>query len=133
MMKRMRRKVEEEFKPMLQMLEAKMLPHGRLLAGAMDLVIGHYEETFHPMDEGHRKLCWYEFCLTPELFLAMAVSPFLGEAHPTLMSLGTPEVCWQYVDRAEQSGMPSDICVLDKFMLGAKLLLRPNTTYVVPA
>jgi hypothetical protein len=92
MMKQMRRKVEEEFKPMLQMLEAEMLPHGRLLAGAMDLVIGHYEETFRIMDEGNKKLCWYEFCLTPEIFLAMDIYPFLGESHPTLMTLGTPEV-----------------------------------------
>ena len=121
MMKQMRRKVEEEFKPMLQMLEAEMLPHGRLLAGAMDLVIGHYEETFRIMDEGNKKLCWYEFCLTPEIFLAMDIYPFLGESHPTLMTLGTPEVCWRYVDKAEQHGMPSDICVLDKFMLGALL------------
>ena len=134
MMNRMRAKVEQEFKPMLQMLEAEMLPHGRLLAGAMDLVIGHYEETFRIMDERYRKLCWYEFCLSPEIFLAMDVYPFLGESHPTLMTLGTPEVCWDYVDKAEQHGMPSDICVLDKFMLGALLENEmPRADFIVTA
>jgi len=133
-MQHMRRKVEGEFKPMLQMLQAEMLPHGRLLSGAIDLVIAHYEETFRIMDERHRKLCWYEFCLTPEIFLAMDIYPFLGEAHPTIMTLGTPEVCWHYVDTAEQHGMPSDICVLDKFMLGALLEDEmPKADFIVTA
>ncbi len=133
-MSHMRDKVETEFKPTLQMLQAEMLPHGRLLAGALDLVIAHYEKIFRVMDERHKKLCWYEFCLTPEIFLAMDVYPFLGEAHPTIMSLGTPEICWEYVDRAEQHGMPSDICVLDKFMLGALLEHEmPKADFIVTA
>jgi benzoyl-CoA reductase subunit B len=118
-MSRMRDKLENEFKPTLQLLQADMLPHGRLLAGAMDLVIAHYEETFRIMDQRHKKLCWYEFCLTAEIFRAMEIYPFLAEVHPTIMALGTPEVCWRYVDTAEQSGVPADLCVLDKFMLGA--------------
>jgi len=118
-MNHMREKVATQLKPMLQMFQADLLPNGRLLAGALDLVISHYEETFRVMDEGNKKLCWYEFCLTPEIFRAMDIYPFLGEVHPTIMALGTPEVCWHYVDAAEQRGVPSDLCVLDKFMLGA--------------
>jgi benzoyl-CoA reductase/2-hydroxyglutaryl-CoA dehydratase subunit BcrC/BadD/HgdB len=50
------------------------------------------------------------------------------------MTLGTPEVCWDYVDRAEQHGMPSDICVLDKFMLGALLENEmPRADFIVTA
>jgi hypothetical protein len=133
-MSHMREKVEKQLKPMLEMLRAEQLPNGRLLAGAMELVIGHYEETFRVMDERKKKLCWYEFCLTPELFLAMDIHPFLGEVHPPIMALGTPEVTWQYVDVAEESGTPPELCVLDKFMLGA--LLRnemPKADFVVTA
>ena len=117
----MRDKVEQQFKPMLQLLQADLLPNGRLLAGALDLVIAHYEETFRVMDEGDRKLCWYEFCLTPEIFRAMDIHPFLGEVHPAVMTFGTPDVCWQYVDVAEEHGTPPELCVLDKFLLGALL------------
>jgi len=133
-MRHMRDKVEQQLKPMVQMLQAGMLPHGHLLAGGFDLVIDHYERIFQVMDERSRKLCWYEFCLTPEVFLAMGIQPFLGETHPAIMSLGTPEVCWDYVDTAEQSGVPPEICVLDKFLLGA--LMRdelPRADFIVTA
>jgi len=133
-MRYMRQKVEEQFKPMAQMLRAEMLPHGRLLAGAMDLVVAHYEETFQAMDERNRKLCWYEFCLTPELFLAMDIHPFLGEVHPAMMSFGNPEICWKYVDVAEENGMPPEVCVLDKFMLGALIEDEmPRADFIVTA
>jgi benzoyl-CoA reductase/2-hydroxyglutaryl-CoA dehydratase subunit BcrC/BadD/HgdB len=133
-MSHMRNKLENEFKPTLQMLQADMLPHGRLLTGAMELVIAHYEEIVRIMDERHKKLCWYEFCLTPEIFLAMDIHPFLGEVHPSMMALGTPEVCWRYVDRAEEGGAPSDLCVLDKFMFGALLENEmPKADFMVTA
>jgi benzoyl-CoA reductase/2-hydroxyglutaryl-CoA dehydratase subunit BcrC/BadD/HgdB len=133
-MRHMRDKIEQQLTPMVEMLRAEMLPHGRLLAGGFELVIAHYEETFRVMDEGGRKLCWYEFCLTPEIFRAMGVHPFLGETHPAMMALGTPEVCWDYVDTAEQSGVPPELCVLDKFLHGA--LLRnelPRADFIVTA
>ena len=130
----MRDKVEQQFKPMLQLLQADLLPSGRLLAGALDLVIAHYEETFRVMDEGDRKLCWYEFCLTPEIFRAMDIHPFLGEVHPAVMTFGTPDVCWQYVDVAEEHGTPPELCVLDKFLLGALLEKQmPSADFIVTA
>ncbi len=133
-MRHMRDKVEQQLKPMLKMLRAGMLPHGRLLAGGVELVIAHYERMFRVMDERSTKLCWYEFCLTPEVFLAMGIQPFLGETHPSMMALGTPEVCWDYVDTAEQRGIPPELCVLDKFLLGA--LVRdelPRADFIVTA
>ncbi len=133
-MKQMRDKVEQQLKPMRQLLEADLLPHGRLVAGALDLTIAHYDETFRVMDERDKKLCWFEFCLTPELFRAMDIHPFLGEVHPSIMCLGTPEVCWQYVDVAEEHGTPSDLCVLDKFMVGALLSDEmPRADFIVTA
>jgi benzoyl-CoA reductase/2-hydroxyglutaryl-CoA dehydratase subunit BcrC/BadD/HgdB len=133
-MQHMRDKVEQQFKPMLQLLQADLLPHGRLLAGAMDLIIAHYEEIFRVMEARDKKLCWYEFCLTPEIFRAMDIYPFLGEIHPPIMSLGTPEVCWKYVDIAEENGTPSDLCVLDKFMFGALLSDEmPRADFMVTA
>jgi benzoyl-CoA reductase/2-hydroxyglutaryl-CoA dehydratase subunit BcrC/BadD/HgdB len=133
-MTHMRKKIEEQLKPMAQALRAELLPHGRLLAGAMDQVIAHYEETFRVMDERDKKLSWYEFCLTPEIFLAMDIHPFLGEVHPSIMGLATPEVCWDYIDTAEETGVPTELCVLDKFMLGA--LLRnemPKADFIITA
>ncbi len=133
-MKYMREKVENQFKPMVPMLQAGLLPHGRLLAGAMELMIEHYEETFRTMDEGGKKLCWYEFCLTPEIFLAMGIQPFLGEVHPAVMSFGSPETCWKYVDVAEDNGLPPEVCVLDKFMLGALIEDEmPRADFIVTA
>jgi benzoyl-CoA reductase/2-hydroxyglutaryl-CoA dehydratase subunit BcrC/BadD/HgdB len=64
----------------------------------------------------------------------MDIHPFLGEVHPSIMALGTPEVCWEYVDAAEETGLPTELCVLDKFMLGA--LLRnemPSADFIVTA
>lgn len=133
-MERTRAKVEQQLRPMLPMLEAGLLPHGRLLAGALDLVVNHYEETFRVIDERDRKLCWYEFCVTPEIFRAMDIHPFLGEIHPPVLTLGTPEVCWEFVDTAEANGAPSDLCVLDKFLLGALLSDEmPRADFIVTA
>lgn len=133
-MQHMRNKVEQQFKATLQLLEADLVPHRRLLAGAMDLVIAHHEETFRVMEERDKKLCWYEFCLTPEIFRAMDIYPFLGEIHPPIMSLGTPDVRWKYVDIAQENGTPSDLCVLDKFMFGALLSNEmPKADFMVTA
>jgi hypothetical protein len=93
-MPKMREKVETQMKPVLDLCRTGRMPHGRLLADGIQIAIDQYEETFRAMDEGHKRLCWYEFCLTPELFLAMDIVPFLGESHPLAMTRGTPEVCW---------------------------------------
>lgn len=128
----MREKVETQYRPALEMFRADLMPHGRLLAGGLELAIAHYEETFRAMDERHKKLCWYEFCLTPELFLAMDILPFLGESHPDAMTRGTPEVCWEYVDTAEAAGVPSELCVLDKLIYGAMLRNEmPKADFIV--
>ncbi len=133
-MPRMREKVAGQLRPMIEMLRAGMLPHGHLLAGALEAVVAHYEETFRVLDEHNRKLCWYEFCVTPEIFRAMDVHPFLGEVHPPILTLGTPELCWHYVDRAHAYGLPSEVCVLDKVMLGALLEGEmPQPDFIVTA
>ncbi len=133
-MVQMREKVETLFKPMAEMARAEMVPHGRLTAGALDLVVDHYERTFDAVDNPDKQLCWYEFCLTPELFVSMDIQPFLGEVHTPMMSYGTPEVCWQYVDKAEALGVPSDLCVLDKFMYGALMSNEmPQPNFIVTA
>jgi benzoyl-CoA reductase/2-hydroxyglutaryl-CoA dehydratase subunit BcrC/BadD/HgdB len=51
----------------------------------------------------------------------MDVLPFLGESHPVIVTRGTPETCWEYVDTAEAAGVPSELCALDKFIYGAML------------
>ena len=49
----MREKVETQYKPALEMLRAGLVPHGRLIAGGLEMTIAHYEETFRAMDERH--------------------------------------------------------------------------------
>ena len=133
-MARMREKISDQFRPTLELLKAEMLPHGRLLAGALEVGIDHYESTFRIMDSRERPLCWYEFCVTPEIFRAMDVHPFLGEVHPPILTLGTPELCWEYVDQAEAAGVPSEVCVLDKVMMGALLNDEmPRADFIVTA
>ncbi len=130
----MREKVETQIKPMAEMARAGMVPHGRLLAGGLDIVADFYDETFKVIDERNKKLCWYEFCLTPELFLAMGIHPFLGESHPSMMSFAQPDVCWKYVDAAENQGVPTELCVLDKFMYGALVCDEmPAADFIVTA
>ena len=89
----MREMVETQYQPVLEMCRADLVPQGRLLAGGLEMLIAHYGETFRAMDERHKKLGWYSFCLTPELFLAMDILPFLGESHPVIVTRGTPEAC----------------------------------------
>jgi benzoyl-CoA reductase/2-hydroxyglutaryl-CoA dehydratase subunit BcrC/BadD/HgdB len=109
----MREQVETDLKPALERARAGLIPNGHLLADGIQIAIDRYKEIFRAMDEGHKKLGWYEFCLTPELFLAMDIVPFLGETHPGGMIRGNPEVCWEYVDVAEAAGVPPELCVLD--------------------
>jgi benzoyl-CoA reductase/2-hydroxyglutaryl-CoA dehydratase subunit BcrC/BadD/HgdB len=128
----MREKLEKQMKPALEMFRADLVPNGRLLSHGVEIAVARFEEIIRASDEGHKKLCWYEFCLTPELFLAMDIVPFLGESLPGGMSAGNPEVVWEYVDAAEASGVPPELCVLDKFMYGAMLRNEmPRADFVV--
>ena len=131
-MSAMREKVETQYKPALEMCRANLLPNGPLIADGLQLTVDHYEAIFRAMDEGDRKLCWYEFCLTPEIFRAMDIYPVLGESHAGALTRGAPEECWEYVDVAEAAGVPPELCVLDKVMYGA--LLRdemPKADFIV--
>jgi benzoyl-CoA reductase/2-hydroxyglutaryl-CoA dehydratase subunit BcrC/BadD/HgdB len=133
-MRYMREKLEAQLKPALEMLWSDQLPNGRLRAPGMEILIGHYEETFRAMEEQHKKLCWYEFCITPELFFAMDIHPFNGELHTAVMNLGTPDTCWRFIDAAEADGAPPELCALDKIIHGALLENEmPRVDFVVAA
>jgi len=64
------------------------------------------------------KLLWHEDIVPPEIFHAMGLVPFLVEALPIVIPNVNNVMAERYIDVAENSGYPADICSLPKTLMG---------------
>jgi len=75
------------------------------------------------------RLVWYEELLTPEIPLAMGLTPFMTESLGLIFPLLDRNGAIPYVDRTENAGFPADMCSFIKTPLGQALageLPRPR-------
>lgn len=75
------------------------------------------------------RLVWYEELLTPEIPLAMGLTPFMVESLGLIFPLLDRNGALPYVDRTENAGFPADMCSFIKTSLGQILadeLPRPR-------
>ncbi len=79
-----------------------------------------------------RKFVWYEFCLTPEIFFAFDLFPFMGETQPSNYSTLRQDLIAEFIDAAEASGVPPEVCSIDKVLVGSILTDEmPNPDLIV--
>lgn len=67
------------------------------------------------------RLIWYEELLTPEIPLAMGMTPFMTESLGLVFPLLDRNGAIPYVDRTENAGYPADMCSFIKTSLGQTL------------
>ncbi len=86
-------------------------------------MIFHYmTNVFETYVKRPHKLIWFEELLTPEIPLAMGLTPFMTEAIGLLLPMVDKRADQLYVDATENAGYPADMCSFIKTSLG--LVLR---------
>ncbi len=109
-------------KPAAAMLEASPPDDaGSFMLETVNLYNHNLEEAIDVARNRRRKLVWYEFCLTPEIFLAFDLYPFMGEIQPSVYSRLRQDLIAEFIDAAENAGIPPEICSIDKTLVGAIL------------
>jgi benzoyl-CoA reductase/2-hydroxyglutaryl-CoA dehydratase subunit BcrC/BadD/HgdB len=88
------------------------------MAEAVRLILLYISRVLETHVKTPGRLVWYEELLTPEIPLAMGLTPFMTESLGLLLPLleGTGAV--PYVDRTENAGFPADMCSFIKSSLG---------------
>jgi len=94
---------------------------GPLMLKTVEILSRNIEEAIDVARNRQKKFVWHEFCLTPELFLAFDVYPFMGEIHTSIYSRPRQDAIAEFIDNAENSGVPPEVCSMDKVLIGAIL------------
>jgi benzoyl-CoA reductase/2-hydroxyglutaryl-CoA dehydratase subunit BcrC/BadD/HgdB len=101
---------------------------GMLLHGIVTEVINYIEGIFHRQD----KLVLHEDMVPPEILRAMGLSPWMPELLGIILPMIVPDVMEEYIDAAENVGVPPDVCSLPKAVIGIALKDRlPRARAVV--
>jgi len=113
--------VEELSKPMLEFINEIDDPDINLQKLGLKDSIEKMEEIFAAAEDPNQKVALVEFGLTPQLFYAFDCVPLCLETFPMMFTAGNKEVFYDFVEKAESCGLPSDVCSTDRFIAGAAL------------
>ncbi len=94
---------------------------GEIMLKTVEMMNSNIAELIDMARNRQKKFVWYEFCLTPELFFSFDLYPSLGEAYPMTYSRVRQDVLAEFVNAAEDSGIPPEVCSIDKVLIGAIL------------
>jgi benzoyl-CoA reductase/2-hydroxyglutaryl-CoA dehydratase subunit BcrC/BadD/HgdB len=76
------------------------------------------EDTLRVAEERNKTIGWYMFGLTPEILLAMDIFPFNTEMLVLLLPTIRPDALKEFIDIGEHAGIPPEVCMIDKSMVG---------------
>ncbi|MFO7965619.1 MAG: 2-hydroxyacyl-CoA dehydratase family protein [Desulfobacterales bacterium] len=120
--KRTREMVENRIRPGIEMLQTMSdHPDIRLQLLRLEDAHGRLDDLFAAAEDTNRKVALFEFGLTPQLFYAFDCAPLCLETFPMMFTAGNKEVFYDFIEKAESSGLPSDVCSTDRFIMGAAL------------
>ena len=68
----------------------------------------------------------FEFGLVPQLFYAFDCAALCLEFFPGFFSRVDESVIYEFLEAAEEAGVPSDTCSTDRFIVGATARQRRN-------
>ena len=123
-------------KPMVQLLRENPEPpyqdYAPLLAAAVDQNVTHYQDIAAAMADESRKVAMYEFGLVPQLFHAFDCAVLCLEMFPSFYTRVEGSLVYEFLEAAEEAGVPSDTCSTDRFIVGATVLgeLPSNAFFV---
>jgi benzoyl-CoA reductase/2-hydroxyglutaryl-CoA dehydratase subunit BcrC/BadD/HgdB len=111
--------------PMARLLRGNPTPpygeYSHLFAAAIEHDVAHYRDIAAAMEDGSRRVAMYEFGLVPQLFHAFECAALCLEFFPSLYSGAALPTVYEFLEAAEEAGVPSDTCSTDRFIIGATL------------
>jgi len=123
-------------KPMGQSLKENPIPpyqdYAHLGVAMIESEIEHYQDIAAAMADRDRKVALFEFGMAPQLFHAFDCATLCLEIFPSFFSRVDGKLAHEFLDAAEEAGVPSDTCSNDRFIIGAALLgeLPSNSFFV---
>ncbi len=112
-------------RPMAQFWRENPMPpyedYAHLYSALIDYNSEHYEWVAEAMRDKSRKVALFEFGLVPQLFYAFECGPLCLEFYPSFFTRTNMNVVYEFLERAEEAGVPSDVCSTDRFIIGAAL------------
>jgi benzoyl-CoA reductase/2-hydroxyglutaryl-CoA dehydratase subunit BcrC/BadD/HgdB len=73
------------------------------------------------MGDPNRKVAMFEFGLVPQLFYAFDCAALCLEMFPGFHTRVDESIVYEFLEAAEEGGVPSDTCSTDRFIVGATL------------
>jgi benzoyl-CoA reductase subunit B len=116
-----REMVEGLAKPALEFFKAIDGEDIKLQILRLNDSIARMEELFAAAESRNQKVALIEFGLTPQLFYAFDCAPLVLETFPMMFTPNRKDVVHAFLEKAESSGLPSDVCSTDRFIVGAAL------------
>jgi len=111
--------------PMARLLrENPTPPYGdyvHLVAAAIEHDVAHYRDIAAAMADEKRKVAMFEFGLVPQLFYSFDCAALCLEFFPGFYSGTDLSTVYEFLEAAEEAGVPSDTCSTDRFIIGATL------------
>jgi len=112
-------------KPLAQLVRENPVPpfegYEHLYAAAIDRDVAHYLDVAAAMDDESRKVAMFEFGLVPQLFNAFGCAPLCLEFLPSFYTRVDENAVYEFLEAAEEAGVPSDTCSTDRFIIGASV------------
>jgi len=111
--------------PMAGLLRGDSTPpfgdYGPLAAAAIEHDVAHFRDIAAAMADENRKVAMFEFGLVPQLFYAFDCAALCLEFFPSFYSGTDMNMMYEFLEAAEEAGVPSDTCSTDRFIVGATL------------
>jgi len=113
--------INEFAKPALEFLRALDDEDMKLQAKSLEGTVERLEDLTEAASNPEKRVALFEWGLTPQLFYAFDCLPLAMETFPYLFSATQKQVVHEFLEAAESSGLPSDVCSTDRFLVGAAL------------
>ncbi len=114
--------VNNVLKPGIELYKTSDDEYAHLQISMLESFIGRYEDVAEAMADQNKKVALFEFGLTPQLFYAFDCAPLCLETYPMFYSRADLKGTHDFIDKAEESGVPSEVCSTDRFIAGVTLL-----------
>ena len=104
----------------LSLLEAAPTSDTEVLTAGLRCIVDAQEKMTAAIEEG-RRLVWVHLLQTPEIFRAMNIETFMADSYGPVMAGARKEGTAEFIDVAENAGVPTDTCSLIKGEVGGIL------------
>jgi len=111
--------------PMSKVLEQNPVPpyedYVHLQAAMVRGVVEHFQDVAAAMQDESRRVALFEFGMLPQLFFAFDCATLCLESFTGFFAGASAELVYDFIEAAEEAGVPNDACSTDRMIVGAAL------------